>query len=269
MPPSPPPAGRCSWRAPSTSCDGTISTGSTWTGSTRGWSGDGNVFRPEDKENFTALMAELRAALDEEGKAMKRHLLLTFAAGASSEFLEHTEMAKVQASVDFVNLMTYDFRVAECGGRSRAPRQPVPEPDRPAPGLGRPRGPGVPGGGRASGQARPRRALLRSRLERGHHRRARALPAREGARGEDRDRLREPRRRPDRQGRLRARLGRQGAGRVPVERGQEDLHQLRGPRVAAPRSAATSASGSWRAPCSGSTTPTGAASSSAPWPRSS
>jgi chitinase len=77
-----------------------------------GMVGDGNVFRPEDKENFTALMAELRAALDKEGKAMKRHLLLTFAAGASSEFLEHTEMAKVQASVDFLNLMTYDFRVA-------------------------------------------------------------------------------------------------------------------------------------------------------------
>jgi chitinase len=77
-----------------------------------GMVGDGNVFRPEDKQNFTTLMADLRSALDTEGKAMKRHLLLTFAAGASAEFLEHTEMAKVQASVDFVNLMTYDFRVA-------------------------------------------------------------------------------------------------------------------------------------------------------------
>jgi chitinase len=83
-----------------------------------GMVGDGNVFRPEDKENFTALMADLRAALDQQGKAMKRHLLLTFAAGASSEFLEHTEMAKVQASVDFVNLMTYDFRVAGAEGEA-------------------------------------------------------------------------------------------------------------------------------------------------------
>jgi chitinase len=80
-----------------------------------GMVGDGNVFRPEDKQNFTTLMADLRAALDTEGKAMKRHLLLTFAAGASAEFLEHTEMAKVQASVDFVNLMTYDFREAGDG----------------------------------------------------------------------------------------------------------------------------------------------------------
>ena len=83
-----------------------------------GMVGDGNVFRPEDKENFTALMAELRAALDQAGKRMKRRLLLTFAAGASSEFLEHAEMAKVQASVDFVNLMTYDFRVAEGEGEA-------------------------------------------------------------------------------------------------------------------------------------------------------
>ena len=81
-----------------------------------GMVGDGNVFRPEDKQNFTALMADLRAALDLEGKARKRHLALTFAAGASTEFLDHTEMAKVQASVDFVNLMTYDFRVAGDGG---------------------------------------------------------------------------------------------------------------------------------------------------------
>jgi chitinase len=77
-----------------------------------GLRGNGNVHRPEDKENFTALMAELRAALDAEGKVRKRPLLLTFAAGASTAFIEHTEMAKVQASVDFVNLMTYDFRVA-------------------------------------------------------------------------------------------------------------------------------------------------------------
>jgi chitinase len=83
-----------------------------------GMVGDGNVFRPEDKQNFTALMADLRFALDQEGKARKRHLFLTFAAGASSEFLEHTEMAKVQASVDFVNLMTYDFRESGDGGEA-------------------------------------------------------------------------------------------------------------------------------------------------------
>jgi chitinase len=78
-----------------------------------GLPGYGNPHRPEDKQNFTALMAELRSALDREGAARHRHYLLTFAAGASSRFLAHTEMEKVQASVDFVNLMTYDFREAE------------------------------------------------------------------------------------------------------------------------------------------------------------
>ena len=80
-----------------------------------GLPGDRNPHRPEDKESFTALMAELRAALDREGAGRGRHLLLTFAAGAFPDYLAHTEMAKVQASVDFVNLMTYDFRVAEGG----------------------------------------------------------------------------------------------------------------------------------------------------------
>ncbi|HSD67882.1 MAG TPA: glycosyl hydrolase family 18 protein, partial [Vicinamibacteria bacterium] len=80
-----------------------------------GLPGDGNPHRPEDKENFTALMSGLRAALDREGARTGRHLLLTFAAGASRSFIDHTEMAKVQAVVDFVNLMTYDFRVASPG----------------------------------------------------------------------------------------------------------------------------------------------------------
>ena len=77
-----------------------------------GLPGDGNPHRPEDKTNFTAVMAELRAALDKDAAARGRTALLTFAAGAFPAFIANTEMAKVQASVDFVNLMTYDFRVA-------------------------------------------------------------------------------------------------------------------------------------------------------------
>jgi chitinase len=75
-----------------------------------GLPGNGNTHRPEDKANFTALMTELRAGLDSEGKRTSRRYLLTFAAGAFSDFLARTEMDKVQATVDFVNLMTYDFR---------------------------------------------------------------------------------------------------------------------------------------------------------------
>jgi GH18 family chitinase len=79
-----------------------------------GQPGIGNTYRPEDKANFTALMADLRVALDKDGARRRRKYLLTFAAGASPSFIAQTELDKVQASVDFVNLMTYDFR--EAGG---------------------------------------------------------------------------------------------------------------------------------------------------------
>jgi chitinase len=75
-----------------------------------GLPGNDNTHRPEDKQNFTAVMAEIRSALDSEGARAGRHYLLTFAAGTNAEFLEHVEIEKLQASVDFVNLMTYDFR---------------------------------------------------------------------------------------------------------------------------------------------------------------
>jgi len=77
-----------------------------------GLPGNGNVNRPQDKQNFTALMAALRAGLDDLGRHRNRKYLLTFAAGAFPRFIEHTELAQVAASIDWVNLMTYDFRVA-------------------------------------------------------------------------------------------------------------------------------------------------------------
>jgi chitinase len=78
-----------------------------------GLPGYGNINRPEDKENFSALLSELRAALDKAGAEQNRHYLLTFAAGASQSFLDHSQMDVVQGVVDYVNLMTYDFREAE------------------------------------------------------------------------------------------------------------------------------------------------------------
>ena len=73
--------------------------------------GNGNVFRPEDKHHFTLLLSELRARFDIEQKRLHRTLLTSIATGASTKFLEHTEMDKVQRYVDTVNLMTYDFYV--------------------------------------------------------------------------------------------------------------------------------------------------------------
>jgi chitinase len=73
-----------------------------------GMPGAGNPYRAEDKQNFTALMKELRDRLDQDSKTNGRRLYLTFAAAAFEEYLDHTEMDKVQRYVDTVNLMTYD-----------------------------------------------------------------------------------------------------------------------------------------------------------------
>jgi chitinase len=76
-----------------------------------GLAGAGNVFRPEDKQNYTLLLQELRESFTAHEKKIHRQLLLTIAAGALDEFLEHTEMAKVREFVDTVNLMSYDYYV--------------------------------------------------------------------------------------------------------------------------------------------------------------
>jgi chitinase len=74
-----------------------------------GLPGLGNKFRPEDKQNYTLLCKELRARFDSMEKQSHRRLHLTVAAGAQTEFLEHTEMGEVQKYVDTVNLMAYDY----------------------------------------------------------------------------------------------------------------------------------------------------------------
>lgn len=71
--------------------------------------GYGNVFRPEDKRNYTALLKELRVAFNREGKRLHRHLFTSVATGANADFVSHTELGKVAHVVDSVNLMSYDY----------------------------------------------------------------------------------------------------------------------------------------------------------------
>jgi chitinase len=74
-----------------------------------GMTGAGHTFRSEDKQNFTALLQDLRSRFDAETRKTHHRLYLTIAAGASDEFIAHTEMDKVQHYVDTVNLMAYDY----------------------------------------------------------------------------------------------------------------------------------------------------------------
>ncbi|MFC4762057.1 glycoside hydrolase family 18 protein [Dyella koreensis] len=65
--------------------------------------------RPEDKRNFSLLLETARARLDKLGKAHGgRHYLLTIAA-ADSEFVAGIELERAGRSLDWFNLMTYDF----------------------------------------------------------------------------------------------------------------------------------------------------------------
>ncbi len=65
--------------------------------------------RPEDKHNFTLLLAELRRQLDELGASDGRHYLLTIAAPAGSGNAQNFERSEFIQSLDWINLMAYDL----------------------------------------------------------------------------------------------------------------------------------------------------------------
>jgi chitinase len=81
-----------------------------------GLPGAGHAYRNEDKQNFTLLLKDLRERFTEEEKTSRKRLYLTIAAGASDEYLAHTELAKVQLYVDAVNLMAYDYNEGDSHG---------------------------------------------------------------------------------------------------------------------------------------------------------
>jgi chitinase len=79
-----------------------------------GMPGVGHPFRSEDGRNFTVLLRELRNRFDQETKKGSR-LYLTIAAGASDDYLAHTEMGEAQRYLDTVNLMAYDYYEPSAG----------------------------------------------------------------------------------------------------------------------------------------------------------
>ncbi len=69
----------------------------------------GNKERPEDKRNFTLLLQEIRNQLDSAEKSDGRDYLLTIAGGAFPGYLNNVEISSIASTVDWVNLMTYDY----------------------------------------------------------------------------------------------------------------------------------------------------------------
>ena len=68
-----------------------------------------NTTRPQDKQNYTLLMAELRAQLDVQGALDGRHYLLTMAAPAGPATFANVELSLIHPYMDWINLMSYDF----------------------------------------------------------------------------------------------------------------------------------------------------------------
>jgi GH18 family chitinase len=68
-----------------------------------------NNGRPEDKHNFTLLLAELRRELDDLGSADGTHYLLTIAAGGGPGMDQRYERSEIVQYLDWINVMTYDL----------------------------------------------------------------------------------------------------------------------------------------------------------------
>ena len=64
----------------------------------------GTGARPEDKQNFTLLMKELREALD----TLERPQTLTFASAGWKPYYRNIELTEVMKYADYMNVMTYD-----------------------------------------------------------------------------------------------------------------------------------------------------------------
>nr|WP_018556330.1 glycosyl hydrolase family 18 protein [Streptomyces sp. SID4913] len=73
----------------------------------------GNHYAPEDKQNFTLLLAEFRKQLDAYGAANGgKKYLLTAAFGAGQDKIANIETDKIGQYLDYANLMTYDMHGA-------------------------------------------------------------------------------------------------------------------------------------------------------------
>jgi chitinase len=70
---------------------------------------EGNIYRPEDKQNFTLMFKSIRDELNVLEKEKGRKFQLTTAVGGSKSFVDNTEMGLVQAFTDYIFIMTYDY----------------------------------------------------------------------------------------------------------------------------------------------------------------
>ena len=80
-----------------------------------------NVTRPEDRQNFTLLLTELRRQLDAEGARDGRRYLLTAATAAGPRLIASLELDRVAPVLDWLNVMTYDYHSGSAIAHFNAP----------------------------------------------------------------------------------------------------------------------------------------------------
>lgn len=68
-----------------------------------------NTVSPKDKRNFTLLLAEFRTQLDALGRRNGKRYYLTAAVNSGQKNTDATEPRRYARSLDWINLMTYDF----------------------------------------------------------------------------------------------------------------------------------------------------------------
>ncbi|MDB5241328.1 MAG: chitinase [Spirosoma sp.] len=74
-----------------------------------GMKGEDNVFRPEDKQNFTLMLKALREGLNRLKQQTGKEYLVTTALPGFEGIFTHTDMAQAQQYLDYINVMSYDF----------------------------------------------------------------------------------------------------------------------------------------------------------------
>ncbi|MDB5119882.1 MAG: chitinase [Sphingobacteriales bacterium] len=77
---------------------------------------EGNIYRPEDGQNYTMMFKALREELNKLQIKTQKQYQLTTAVGGSQAFLDHTDMKEASKYIDYVNLMTYDYYSSEIAG---------------------------------------------------------------------------------------------------------------------------------------------------------
>ena len=74
-----------------------------------GMKGEDNVFRAEDKENFTLMFKAIREELDKLSSRTGKSYQVTTALPCFPKLFEVTDMGKAAEYIDYVNIMAYDF----------------------------------------------------------------------------------------------------------------------------------------------------------------